>query len=66
MEILLIQTKNAEERKLVEEFLKKNNLQSRLLSEEDKEDVVLGSMMEETDYSDTVDTDTFLNKLRGQ
>jgi len=34
------------------------------LSNDDKEDIVLGRLMEETDYNEVIDTDTFLNKLR--
>ncbi|MDQ3845741.1 MAG: hypothetical protein M3342_17275 [Bacteroidota bacterium] len=61
METILIQAANAEELKLIEEFLKKNKLKSRLLTEEDKEDLVLGRMMEETDYNDIVPTDSLKN-----
>ncbi|MBD0295863.1 MAG: hypothetical protein ICV84_11790 [Flavisolibacter sp.] len=64
METILIQAANAEELKLIEEFLKKNKLKSRLLTEEDKEDLVLGRMMEETEYNDTISTEEFLKKLR--
>lgn len=64
METILIQAANSEELKLVEEFLKKNKLKSRVLTEDDKEDIVLGKMMEETDYSDTIPTDIFLKQLR--
>ena len=64
METILIQAANSEELKLIEEFLKKNNLKSRVLTEEDKEDIVLGRLMEETNYDDTVPTDNFLKKLR--
>lgn len=65
METILIQAANPEERRLIEEFLKKNNLKGRVLTEDDKEDIVLGRMMEETDYNDTVPSEAFLKKLRG-
>ena len=64
METILIQTANSEELRLIEELLKKNNLKSRVLTDEDKEDIVLSRMMEETDYDDTVSADEFLKKLR--
>ena len=64
METILIQTANSEELRLIEEFLKNNNLKSRVLTDEDKEDIVLSRMMEETDYNDTVSADEFLKKLR--
>ena len=66
METLLIQTESNEELQLVEAFLKQNRLKSRLLNDDDKEDIVLGRLMEETDYSETIDTDLFLQQLRSQ
>ncbi|MCZ2223101.1 MAG: hypothetical protein LC122_05665 [Chitinophagales bacterium] len=64
METLLIQTENLEQLRLVEDFLKEHHLKSRVLNDEDKEDIVLGRLMEETDYSETVDTTEFLKQLR--
>jgi hypothetical protein len=64
METILVKTENPEELKMIQEFLKKNNLKSRVLTDDDKEDIVLGKMMEETDYNDTISTDAFLKKLR--
>lgn len=64
METILVQAATPEEVKMIEEFLKKNNLKSRILTDEDKEDIVLGKLMEETDYSDTTPTNDFLKKLR--
>ena len=34
------------------------------LNEEDKEDLVLGLMMQETDYNDTIDTNEFIKQLQ--
>jgi hypothetical protein len=34
-----------------------------VLNEEDKEDLVLGLMMEETDYNDTIDANEFIKML---
>jgi hypothetical protein len=45
-------------------FLEQHKLKSSVLTEEDKEDMVLARLMEETNYDQTVDTDTFLNNLR--
>jgi hypothetical protein len=64
METILIQTQNAEEAKLVQDFLQQHKIKARVLTEEDKEDIVLGRLMEETVYEDTVDLNQFLNKLR--
>lgn len=64
METILVQTENEEQIKLVQAFLEQHKLKSRVLTDEDKEDIVLGRLMEETNYNEVVDTDTFLNKLR--
>lgn len=64
METILIQASNEEELKVIQAFLKEHKLKSRILSESDKEDVILGKMMEETDYSDIIDTKDFLSQLR--
>ena len=66
METLIINAKTSGELKLIQDFLKKNKLESRLLSVEDKEDIVLLKMMEETDYDDLVPTEEFLKELRGK
>ncbi len=64
METIVVQAANAAELKLIEEFLKKNKLKSRVLTEDDKEDIVLGKLMEETDYNETIPIDVLLKKLR--
>jgi len=64
METVVVQAANADELKLIEEFLKKNKLKSRILTDDDKEDIVLGKLMEETDYKETVPTGAFIKKLR--
>ncbi|MBS1643272.1 MAG: hypothetical protein JST94_03165 [Bacteroidetes bacterium] len=64
METLLIQTENNEQLQLIETFLKEHHLKSRLLNDDDKEDIVLGKLMEETDYSEVIDTNEFLKQLR--
>jgi len=64
METIVVQAANAEELKLIKEFLKKHKLKSRILTDDDKEDIVLGKLMEETDYKETIPTDAFIKKLR--
>ena len=41
-------------------------IKNKLISEEDKEGFVLGLMMQETDYEDTIDTTEFINHLQGK
>jgi hypothetical protein len=64
METIVVQASTAAELKLIEEFLRKNKLKSRVLTDDDKEDIVLGKLMEEVDYDETVLTDAFIKKLR--
>jgi hypothetical protein len=64
METILIQTNNQKEAKLVQSFLQQHKIKGRVLSDEDKEDIVLGKLMQETNYNELIDTNTFLNKLR--
>jgi len=64
METIVVQAANAEELKLIEEFLKKHKLKSRILTDDDKEDIVFGKLIEETDYKETIPTDAFIKKLR--
>ena len=64
METIVVQAANAAELKMIEEFLKKNKLKSRVLTDDDKEDIVLGKLMEEVDYNETIPTGTFIKKLR--
>lgn len=64
METIVVQAANAAELKMIEEFLKKNKLKSRVLSVDDKEDIVLGKLMEEVDYNETIPTTSFIKKLR--
>lgn len=64
METIVIQTGNAEEVKLVQSFLRQHKIKGHLLTDDDKEDIVLGRLMEETAYDEIIETSTFLNKLR--
>lgn len=64
METILVQVKNGEELKLIERFLQQHQLKSHVLTDDDKEDIVLGKMMEETNHNEIVDTNSFLAKLK--
>lgn len=64
MDTIIVQPSNEDELFLLTEFLKKSHIKSRLISEEEKEDMVLGLLMQETDYNDTVDTNDFIKSLQ--
>ena len=64
METILIQIESADQVKLLQSFLNLNNMTGRVLSDDDKEDIVLGRLMEEADTNERIDTDAFLKKLR--
>jgi hypothetical protein len=66
METIVVQPCNDEELKLLKEFLQNNRIKNRVLYEEDKEDLVLGLMMQETDYNDAIDTNEFIKQLQGK
>ncbi len=57
METNVVQPNNDDQVKLVKAFLEQHKLKNRVLSEEDKEDIVLGRLMEESDYNELTDTD---------
>jgi hypothetical protein len=66
METIVVQPSNDEELKLLKKFLEESRIKNRVLNEEDKEDLVLGLMMQETDYNDTTDTNEFIKQLQGK
>ena len=66
METIVVQPSNAEELKILKEFLQKSSIKNRVLNEEDKEDFVLGLMMQETDYADIINTDEFIKQLKSK
>lgn len=66
METIVVQPSNDEELKQLKEFLEKSRIKNRVLNEEDKEDLVLGLMMQETDYNDTIDANAFIKQLQGK
>ena len=63
MESILLQPSTETEMELLKEFLQKTHIKSRIINEDDKEDFVLGLMMQETDYADVVDTSEFIKYL---
>jgi hypothetical protein len=64
MDTILIQPANMEEMEMIKDFLDKSHIKSRLISDEEKEDLVLGLLMQETDYNDIVDTEEFIKNLQ--
>jgi len=64
METILIQAADAKQAKLVQSFLEQHKIKGHVLTDDDKEDIVLGRLMEETVYEEVVDTNSFLSKLR--
>ena len=66
METILLQPSTETEMELLKEFLQKTHIKSRIISEDDKEDFVLGLMMQETDHADVVDTSEFIKHLQGK
>jgi hypothetical protein len=66
MKTIVVQPSNNEELKLLKEFLQKSNIKNRVLNEEDKENFVLGLMMQETDYTNTINTNEFIRQLQGK
>lgn len=66
METIIVQPSSDAEMRLLKEFLEKTKIKNKFISEEDKEGFVLGLMMQETDYEDTIDTTEFINHLQGK
>ena len=64
MDTIVIEPANDAELLLLKEFLEKSHIKSRFISEEDKEYMVLGLLMQETDYTDTIDTANFIKGLQ--
>lgn len=64
MDTIVIQPENDFELSLLKEFLEKSHIKNRVISEEDKEDFVLELLMQETDYTDTIDSTDFIKSLQ--
>ncbi len=66
MVAVIVKPSNEEEMKLLKEFLQKSKIKSRIINDEKKADFVLGLMMQETDYDDTIDTTAYIKYLQGK
>ncbi len=64
MESILINPKTKDEAKLIKELLQKMNISSKIITEEEKEEIGLLMMMEETDRSELVPFEEVLKKLK--
>jgi hypothetical protein len=63
MESIVINPKTKDEAKLITDLLHKMNIQLRIITEEDKEDLGLLSMMKEVDRTDKVSYEEVMRKL---
>jgi hypothetical protein len=64
MESIVINPKTKDEAKLINDFLAKMNISSKVLSDEEKEDMGLVMMMKETDMYDLVSREEIMQKLK--
>ncbi|HEX5152093.1 MAG TPA: hypothetical protein VFW07_11650 [Parafilimonas sp.] len=64
MEIIIVQPANRKEMEILKEFLERRNIKNHVLNEENKEDFVLGLLMQETDYDNVIDTNEFIKQLQ--
>ena len=63
MESIVINPKTKDEAKLITDLLEKMNISLRVITEEEKEDLGLLMMMEETDRSEKVSFEDVMKKL---
>lgn len=63
MKSIVITPKDARELKFVSELLKKLGINSRVLNEEEKEDIGMSVLMEEVDRSSKVSKEEIMKKL---
>jgi len=64
MESIIINPKTQDEVRLIQDLLDKMNISSKIITDEEKEDMGLLAMMEEVDRSDRVPRDDVMKKLR--
>jgi hypothetical protein len=64
MESIVINPKTKIEAKLINDFLEKMNISSKVLTDEEKEDMGLVMMMKETDMDDLVSREEIMQKLK--
>jgi len=63
MESIVINPKTRDEAKLITDLLEKMNISSKVITEEEKEDMGLLMMMKETDVNDLVSYEEVMKKL---
>ncbi|SHM96179.1 hypothetical protein [Mucilaginibacter sp. OK098] len=64
MESIVISPKTKDEAKLITDLLQKMNISSKIITDEEKEDMGLVIMMKETDMDDLVSREEIMQKLR--
>ena len=65
MSSIVINPKSSKELKFISDLLKKLGVESKILSDEDTEDLGLSLLMKDVDRSDTVSEDEVMDKLNG-
>ncbi|MBX2943501.1 MAG: hypothetical protein KF860_14275 [Cyclobacteriaceae bacterium] len=65
MSSIVINPKSQQELQFLSELLKKLGVDSKVLSEEDSEDLGLAFLMKDVDRSDIVSEDDIMKKLQG-
>jgi len=63
MESIIISPKTKKEAKLIIDFLNKMNISSKIISDEEKEDLGLLVMLKETDLNDTLSREEVMKVL---
>lgn len=66
MESLIITPANHEELALIKAVLKKMNLETKVLTDEEKEDIGMALLMSQADRSATISREEVMKKLRVQ
>jgi len=64
MESIVITPKTEDEAKLITDLLKKMNISSNVITDEEKEDLGLLKMMNEADTNDLVSREEIMRKLK--
>jgi len=65
METLIVTVKDKQEMKFVSDMLKKMQINSKRLSEEEREDMGLAKLMKQANRSEKVSRDQVMKTLRG-
>jgi hypothetical protein len=66
MDTIVIKTKTVSELNLIKELLKKLRITSKVLTDEEKEDLGLLKLMNEADRSEKVSRTVVMNKLKSK